>query len=114
MNLIQIKHALRSLSLVQLRKLDEWLHGVIRKAEAMDQKKQSSSRKQTAAESTLDNQTYRLESIRCGKPSCKCARGKLHGPYWYRYTSVEDKIISRYIGKNLPQDIAKKLKGREK
>ncbi len=22
--------------------------------------------------------------VRCGKPSCRCARGELHGPYWYR------------------------------
>ena len=26
----------------------------------------------------------RAEHIRCGKPSCRCARGELHGPYWYR------------------------------
>ena len=24
------------------------------------------------------------EYKRCGKPSCRCARGKLHGPYLYR------------------------------
>jgi len=23
------------------------------------------------------------ESRRCGKPGCHCARGVLHGPYWY-------------------------------
>src|SRR5437764_14682289 len=22
--------------------------------------------------------------VRCGKPSCRCARGELHGPYLYR------------------------------
>ena len=26
----------------------------------------------------------RSEHIRCGKPACRCARGGLHGPYWYR------------------------------
>lgn len=25
------------------------------------------------------------QMVRCGKPSCKCARGKLHGPYFYRF-----------------------------
>ena len=20
----------------------------------------------------------------CGKPTCRCAQGQLHGPYWYR------------------------------
>lgn len=23
--------------------------------------------------------------VRCGKPNCKCARGELHGPYFYRF-----------------------------
>ena len=23
--------------------------------------------------------------VKCGKPNCKCARGELHGPYWYRF-----------------------------
>ena len=22
--------------------------------------------------------------VKCGKPNCRCARGELHGPYWYR------------------------------
>lgn len=22
--------------------------------------------------------------VKCGKPRCHCARGELHGPYWYR------------------------------
>ena len=25
-----------------------------------------------------------VEFKRCGKPSCRCARGELHGPYWTR------------------------------
>lgn len=28
--------------------------------------------------------------VRCGKPSCRCARGDLHGPYWYRYWRDEE------------------------
>ena len=110
MNLIQIKHALRSLSLVQLRRLDEWLHELIQRTEAVNCAEPPSSLKQPVAERTLDNKTYRLESIRCGKEKCKCAQGKLHGPYWYSYTRVKDKIISQYIGKNLPKDVEKKLK----
>lgn len=110
MNLMQIKHAVRMLSLGQLRKLDEWLHELIRKAEESDRVGNPPSRKQTAAEQTLENKTYRLESIRCGKEKCKCIRGKLHGPYWYSYTRVKDKVISQYIGKHLPKDVKRKLK----
>lgn len=24
------------------------------------------------------------ERVKCGKPNCKCQRGELHGPYYYR------------------------------
>jgi hypothetical protein len=105
MNLLQLKHAMRRLSLSQLRKLDEWLHELIRKAEQAAHAEQLSSDRQT-----LDNRTYRQESIRCGKENCKCARGKLHGPYWYSYVRVNDKVTSNYIGKSLPKGIEKKLK----
>lgn len=111
MRFIQIKHAVRLLPPSQLRKLDEWLHELIRGAEETERVEQSALRKQTASELALDNQTYRLESIRCGKEKCKCARGTLHGPYWYSYTRIKDKIKSQYIGKKLPKEIERKLKG---
>lgn len=102
MNLTQIKYAIRKLSLSQLKKLDVWLRDLIREAEEKSLAEQS-AKTQTAEEQTLDNKTYRLESIRCGKENCKCARGKLHGPYWYSYTRVKDKVTSQYIGKKLPK-----------
>jgi hypothetical protein len=107
MSLIQIKQAVRLLSLGQLRKLDAWLHELITRAEEADRAEQSSKR--TVVEQALDNRTYRLESVRCGKENCKCARGKLHGPYWYSYTRVEDKVTSQYIGKKSPKDIERRL-----
>lgn len=48
--------------------------------------------------------TYQLELIRCGKKTCKCAKGVLHGPYWYAYYSKRGKAVSKYIGKNLVRD----------
>ena len=114
MSLVQIKHSLRSLSLDQLRRLDEWLHELIRRAEEANRAEKPPARKQTVAEQTIENRTYRLESIRCGKEKCRCARGKLHGPYWYSYTRVKDKVTSQYIGKKLPKDIDKQLKGRNR
>lgn len=109
MSLIQIKHAVRLLSLSQLRRLDEWLHDLIRKAEETERVEQSPPLKRTVSEQALDSKTYRLESIRCGKEKCKCARGKLHGPYWYSYTRIKDRVISQYIGKRLPKDVKKKI-----
>lgn len=45
---------------------------------------------------------YRLEKVRCGKPNCRCAGGKLHGPYWYLYRRKGGRLASKYVGKRLP------------
>lgn len=108
MNLTQIKYAIRKLPLSQLKKLNGWLRDLIREAELKSLAGQS-ARKQTIAERILDNKTYRLEKIRCGKENCRCNRGKLHGPYWYSYMRVKDKVTSQYVGKNLPREIEKNL-----
>jgi len=89
------------------------LYELIKKIEETERVKKASPRKQHVKEQTLDNKTYRLEGIRCGKENCKCARGKVHGPYWYSYSGVKDKVTSQYIGKKLPKDIEKKLKDRK-
>lgn len=41
---------------------------------------------------------YSQEKIICGKAACtKCP----HGPYWYVRWRVRDRIMTRYIGKEL-------------
>jgi len=46
--------------------------------------------------------SYVLQYTKCGKPTCRCAKGgKLHGPYWYFYTKKDGKTTCKYIGKNL-------------
>jgi len=114
MGLIQIKQAVRRLSLVQLRRLDEWLHELILKAEESARAERIPTRKQIVEERTVENRTYRLEGVRCGKDKCKCARGKLHGPYWYSYTRIKDKVKSQYVGRKLPREVEKELGKRGK
>lgn len=63
MGLSQIKHAIRLLPLTQLRKLDEWLHEVIRKAEEANRKERLPARKSSLAEQIIDNKSYRLEGV---------------------------------------------------
>lgn len=46
--------------------------------------------------------TYRLESVRCGKAGCRSCP---HGPYWYAYHREDGKLRSRYIGRELPDDV---------
>lgn len=110
MSLTLIKQAVRRLSIARLKKLDEWLHEVIRKAEESERAEQPSRRRQVLEERTVENRTYRLEWVRCGKEKCKCSRGKAHGPYWYSYTRVKDKVKSQYVGKNLPGEVGKESK----
>jgi hypothetical protein len=35
--------------------------------------------------------------VRCGRPSCRCARGQLHGPYHYRFFREAGKLRKVYI-----------------
>jgi hypothetical protein len=114
MSLIQIKRAVRRLSLAQLRRLDEWLHGVIHQAEEAARAERIPTRKQIVDEHTVENKSYRLEGVRCGKEKCKCASGKLHGPYWYSYTRIKDKVKSQYVGRKLPREVEKELGKRGK
>jgi uncharacterized protein DUF6788 len=43
----------------------------------------------------------RLEWVRCGRDNCRCARGELHGPYYFRYwregTLGRRKLRKEYI-----------------
>jgi len=46
--------------------------------------------------------TYRQEHVRCGRENCtRCP----HGPYWYAYWREEGRLRSRYIGKELPENV---------
>lgn len=99
MNLRELKQLVRSLSLQQLVKLDAWIHGLIENAS------DPVGQRVPKAEHRSGNKTYRSEMVRCGKKSCKCAEGKLHGPYWYAYWSEGGKTKSQYIGKQLPKSV---------
>jgi hypothetical protein len=51
--------------------------------------------------------SYVLQRVKCGKPSCRCARpgGELHGPYWYLFTKKDGKTRSKYVGKNRAEGV---------
>jgi len=57
--------------------------------------------------------TYRQQFTRCGKQSChKCRQGTGHGPYWYAYWSVNGRTVSKYLGKDAPEDIELEIETR--
>ncbi|MGB8509757.1 MAG: DUF6788 family protein [Pyrinomonadaceae bacterium] len=35
--------------------------------------------------------------VRCGKATCKCARGELHGAYYYHFVREGRKLTKRYL-----------------
>lgn len=35
--------------------------------------------------------------IRCGKPNCRCARGELHGPYFYMFYRDGGRLKKVYV-----------------
>ena len=35
--------------------------------------------------------------VRCGTPGCRCARGELHGPYYYRFWREDGRLRKRYV-----------------
>lgn len=51
--------------------------------------------------------SYVLQRVKCGKPSCRCARpgGELHGPYWYLFTKKDGKTRSKYVGKSRAAEV---------
>lgn len=51
-------------------------------------------------EKRSDYVTYRRERIRCGEEKFKCNMGLLDGPFWYAYYRRDDRLISKYIGKD--------------
>ena len=62
--------------------------------------------RQVVEEKLHSTGTLRLEMVKCGKDRCKkCERGEGHGPYWYLYLRRNGKLISRYIGKMIPDKL---------
>jgi len=101
MNLRDAKRLLKGLTPGQLRKLDDWLHELI--ARANKEVRQQPADGHDAPENKRAGQkTYRLERVRCGSKQCKCAAGELHGPYWYAYWTEGGRTKSQYVGKRLP------------
>lgn len=52
---------------------------------------------------TLQGITYYQQGRKCGRASCHCAAGELHGPYWYSRSTLTGKLA--YIGRRLPREL---------
>jgi hypothetical protein len=43
------------------------------------------------------NGSLQQQWVRCGKATCKCSRGQLHGPYFYLFMSMSDGLWKAYV-----------------
>ncbi len=41
---------------------------------------------------------------RCGRPNCRCARGELHGPYYYRFYREDGRLKKQYLSAKCPHN----------
>jgi hypothetical protein len=73
------------------------------------------SRERAPAEIKNQNSLPKIEPLpgavckqmkRCGKPNCKCAKGELHGPYYYRFVHIRGKQLKIYVKKSEFQAIS--------
>jgi hypothetical protein len=37
------------------------------------------------------------QKVKCGRPNCRCAKGELHGPYWYRFFRQGGRLVKEYV-----------------
>lgn len=52
----------------------------------------------------------RQEYSKCSKENCTiCKNSDGHGPYWYAYKRIDTKLVRKYLGKTIPDNINEKL-----
>ena len=85
----------RDLDEFDLRRLLIFVRGLLISREGVDP--------DAAPKQARPKVTYRQEPVRCGRANCtRCP----HGPYWYAYWREDGRLRSRYIGKELPEDVS--------
>lgn len=112
MNLRELKRAVSSLAPKELVRLDAWLHELIKATQSEKQDGRGTAKRVALAGRQDDHKTYHLKGVRCGKETCRCAVGELHGPYWYAFWSEGGKTRSQYVGKELPDAAKSKRRSR--
>lgn len=113
MKLREIKRSIGELPPKELAKLDVWLHTLLEERESKRRVRGAVKQHEVLQAHRTARKTYRLELVRCGRKTCKCVEGQLHGPYWYAYWTEGGRTRSQYIGKKLPRGV-KTRKGSNK
>ena len=56
--------------------------------------------------SEIQNGGVYLQRVRCGKPTCRCARGETHSAYYF-FTRCNGKLVKVYVRKSEIEAFAK-------
>lgn len=86
--------AVRSLDEYELRRLVIYAQGLLAGTDGPQFDR--------SEEASVPKVTLRSQMVRCGRQGCtKCP----HGPYWYAYWREGGRSRSKYIGKELPEEL---------
>lgn len=86
----------------ELIKLQSWLSTRIEEVKSLEEKLELlpvKSGREVFDIRQSNSIVYRQETVRCGKKNCRTCP---HGPYWYGYQRTKGKMVSFYVGKELP------------
>jgi hypothetical protein len=51
--------------------------------------------------------------VRCGRPSCRCAGGRLHGPYHYRFWREGGRLRKAYVKRSELDQVRARCQARQ-
>ncbi len=107
---------LESLDVAEFIKIASMIHDIQREREEARHRKLEERRRggSRAREKAHRGRSLQLERVKCGKEGCKKCSGEqpeLHGPYWYLYRPKKsgEGRTSEYIGKMLPEELAREF-----
>jgi Family of unknown function (DUF6788) len=54
------------------------------------------------------------QRVRCGRPNCRCARGELHGPYFYRFWREGGRQRRQYVRRSELEEVRARCEARRR
>ncbi len=97
----------------ELRELVEAVQEILADREPDSMLREDSAREVVERRKGRGGRWLQREMVKCGKPHCSRDRdGAGHGPYWYLYytSGRTSRYTSKYIGRELPDDLKEEFR----
>jgi hypothetical protein len=107
----EVLQAVNTLTLQQKQELQKMLKEQIKQLKQEQREARNLRSRQVVDQQQVGSTTFQLERVDCRNERCrKCIDGPSHGPYWYAYAWNPGlkRVVSRYIGKKRPMELAEK------